>query len=477
MKPRIPLYAKVLLWLALNLALIVALFAFFPGRAGSGWDMLLTPAVRERLLVIGTEVGTSLSTTDPAQWRVALAPYESQYGVSIGVGTGPPHGGRPPPPRRPPPKRTDARPPPPPKGPPGPPPRGELAAMISVRHADFLDAYVVSIPSSLATAGDAPPRPIDLSVRAPDLPTFLRFLGVSEWIVFPALVIGLSIALWTPFVWSVTRALRRVTRSTERIAEGHFDTRVTIRRRDELGLLAGSVNRLAERLGDFVSRQKEFLADVAHEVTSPLARMRMGLGLLEPQLQGRTAQLLRGVQDDAQQMALLLDELLMFARADADLQQAGASALVAVDVRSVVDAVLAREDPQRRVQRTIAPDLAARAHPLLLERALANLVRNALRYAADAGPIELVARLNGERVSISVRDHGPGVSAEALRRLGEPFYRPEAARSRDSGGFGLGLAIVRRCVSACNGDVSFRNPDGGGFEATIELQAIDHHDN
>jgi two-component system sensor histidine kinase CpxA len=106
----------------------------------------------------------------------------------------------------------------------------------------------------------------------------------------------------------------------------------------------------------------------------------------------------------------------------------------------------------------------------MLERALSNLVRNARRYAAEGTePIELVASRDAAEVRLLVRDRGPGVPESALARLGEPFFRPELSRSRTMGGFGLGLAIVRRCVAACNGEVLFRNRTGGGFEAQINL--------
>ena len=106
----------------------------------------------------------------------------------------------------------------------------------------------------------------------------------------------------------------------------------------------------------------------------------------------------------------------------------------------------------------------------MLERALANLVRNALRYAGGSA-IELAAKREGERITIQVRDRGTGVPVAMLARLGEPFFRVEASRSRERGGFGLGLAIVRRCVDACEGQVAFRNRDAGGFEAEIHLRA------
>jgi two-component system sensor histidine kinase CpxA len=107
----------------------------------------------------------------------------------------------------------------------------------------------------------------------------------------------------------------------------------------------------------------------------------------------------------------------------------------------------------------------------MLSRAIGNLVRNAQRYAAGTGPVEIsAARANGH-VSITVSDRGPGVSAEALPRLLEPFYRPDVARSRESGGVGLGLAIVKSCTEACGGKVEVANRAGGGLSVTLKLMA------
>jgi two-component system sensor histidine kinase CpxA len=88
---------------------------------------------------------------------------------------------------------------------------------------------------------------------------------------------------------------------------------------------------------------------------------------------------------------------------------------------------------------------------------VANLVRNALRYAGHAGPVQVSAQAQDGHVMLSVSDSGPGVAEGELERLFEPFYRPDSARTREAGGTGLGLAIVRTCVDACGGSVSARN--------------------
>jgi two-component system sensor histidine kinase CpxA len=109
------------------------------------------------------------------------------------------------------------------------------------------------------------------------------------------------------------------------------------------------------------------------------------------------------------------------------------------------------------------------AHPDYLFRSLANVVRNAIRYAADCGPIEICAEQKHGVVSITVADNGPGIPEAELEEVFKPFYRPELARQRETGGVGLGLAIVRTCIEACGGTVGCRNRSPKGLIVEIKL--------
>jgi two-component system sensor histidine kinase CpxA len=106
-----------------------------------------------------------------------------------------------------------------------------------------------------------------------------------------------------------------------------------------------------------------------------------------------------------------------------------------------------------------------------LFRALSNLVRNAIRYAGQAGPILVSARSDGNETVITVADHGPGVPEESLEEVFAPFFRLERSRGRDFGGAGLGLAIVKSCVEACQGTVHAHNRQPSGLEVEIRLRA------
>jgi two-component system sensor histidine kinase CpxA len=293
------------------------------------------------------------------------------------------------------------------------------------------------------------------------------FVDVRPWLLAALAAVLLSALLWIPFVRGLTRSIGELTGATERIAEGQFDVQVSAKRRDELGRLGHAVNRLAGRLGGFVTGQKRFLGDVAHELCSPLARLQMALGILEAHADERQRNCLEDIRAEAQEMSQLVNELLSLSKAGlkpADIKR------IPVDLIEVVRRVAAREAGETtQVAIDIPAGLKALAEPELLARALSNVLRNAIRYAADAGPITLTAWAENELVRISVADCGPGVPQESLSKLFDPFYRVDGSRTRQTGGAGLGLTIVRSCMEACGGQATAHNRDGGGLKVTLSL--------
>ena len=470
MRLRLPIYLRALLLVGLNL---LALAVLLVGWAG--WSSLLPAAARERAAVIGDLLRSELSAAPRAQWPGTLASYGERYGVGFslegpgmrqdtgadrdGPGFGPPPG--PDPGFRAGPPRMEPRPGPEPGGPPpgmsGPGDRVQLEA------AGSLGPYRIRIPGTITEDGRR--RPLDVVVTAASLPALAGFLGAGQWLRIVLLALGVSALIWAPFFVGLARSILRLKQATQRIAQGRFDVRLPERRGDELGDLGASVNDMAARLQGLMSGQKQFLADVAHETISPLARIQVGLGLLESRVGADAAETLRDVQDDARQMSELLNELLLFSRAGVE---AARSPPERIELSVLLAEAMDREAlPQLAIG--IPDALAVRGQRAMLLRALCNLLRNASRYGG--GAIEVAAERQDVEVRLWVRDRGPGVPEAALPQLGQPFYRPDAARTREQGGHGLGLAIVRRCVEACEGNLLLRNREGGGFEAELRLPA------
>jgi two-component system sensor histidine kinase CpxA len=475
---RVPLYARFAAWSVLNLLLIAALAYAYAPRDQTGINLLLTDSVRERLVAIALRVADDLYNVDPEKWPAVIAEHQDITHVRFDVRSvprppGPPFERRPPqfegpdsrtqsdaPP-------SDFRPPPQDRGGPGGMGgRGPRDLAMNIHAVD--GGYDVTIPVIAAGHG-GPPRGYIVTAHADDGLALLRLLGLGREIAFITAALILSALLWWPFIWQITRRIGTLANATQRMSRGRLDTRVADEHRDELGELALSINSMAQRLEVVMAGQRQFVADVAHEVISPIARMQIGLGILEGRIAPADVTALNDVRDDLEQMAGMLNELLLFSRSGMEADRAPPEP---IELAPLVEEVIAAESGDARVNCDIAPGLSVITHPAMLSRAVANLIRNACRYAGSAAvPVDVSAVRSGERIKLLIRDRGPGVPESALSRLGEPFFRPEVARSRSTGGFGLGLAIVRRCVAACSGEVRFRNRDGGGFEVELDLPA------
>jgi two-component system sensor histidine kinase CpxA len=313
--------------------------------------------------------------------------------------------------------------------------------------------------------------PLLLVMRSTSLTAGGLFFDPKPWLYAGLGVLVVSALIWAPLALGLTRSLWRLRTATGRIAEGDFAVDVPdAARADELGELGRSVKQMAQRLEGHVTGQKRLMGDIAHELCSPIARMQASLGILEQigSEDEKQRKYLGKVSGELQHMSTLVNELLSFSKAGL-VRGVG---LLSVKLEPLVQRVLEREEANPGIFRIeISKAIEVRAEPDLLARAVGNLVRNALRYAAATGVIEILAMEQDERVFLVVRDHGPGVPEEALPRLFDPFYRPDAARTRESGGVGLGLAIVKSCVEACRGTVAVRNREDGGLEVSLLLHS------
>jgi len=299
------------------------------------------------------------------------------------------------------------------------------------------------------------------------------FFDPRPWVIGMVVAILITLVCWLPFIRRLTEAIRRITSGAERMAEGRFDVRIPSQRQDEVGHLSDALNRMAAQLNGFVNGQKRFLGDIAHELSAPLARTQVAVAILEERAPQSQQRYVETVREEIQHISTLVNELLHFSRAGLIAQQMPA---VPVRLREVVDEVVERETSGEdgldvRVDAgNLEVDVLVQRDGLA--RALSNVLRNAIRYAGQDGPIAISAVRNGSgEVAIRVSDSGPGLPEEALDHVFTPFYRVDSSRSRDSGGVGLGLAIVKAAVEGSGGSVSCHNRVPRGLEVLIRLQA------
>ncbi len=314
------------------------------------------------------------------------------------------------------------------------------------------------------------PVPSTLLIVSESLRAGGLLFDFALWAWVGATAVGFSVLFWLPLVRSMTRSLAQMTRATDQIADGNFDVRMGEARGDELGALARGINRMAARLAGFVTGQKRFLGDIAHELCSPIARMQLAVGILEQREGGIEKKRIEDLREEVQQMSNLVNELLAFSKASLG---AGQVRLQQVPIRSVVERAVRRETTGNAdIRIDIAESLEATADPELLLRAISNLLRNAIRYAGQT-PIFVSAKAAGDDVEITVADQGPGVPEKDISKLFEPFYRVDSSRNRETGGIGLGLSIVKTCITTCGGSVICRNRVPSGLEGIIRLRRKD----
>ncbi len=265
----------------------------------------------------------------------------------------------------------------------------------------------------------------------------------------------------------VSRPIRQLGDAAERVAETRdLDTRIQVRRRDEVGRLARSFNTMLEALDTSRRQQRQLVADASHELRTPLTSLRTNIELLdrlEELDDPDRSRLLADVTFEIEQLAALVDELVESA---SEIDPA-ASARTEIELDRLVRRAAHRME--RRTGRAIRVDAASvstEGSPDLIERAVTNILGNAAKFSPPGSPIELLLR-EGDEIEIAVRDHGPGVPEEELDAIFDRFHRAPAAR--DAPGSGLGLAIVRQIASVPGGRVAAAPAAGGGLVVTIYL--------
>jgi two-component system sensor histidine kinase CpxA len=460
-KPRFPLRWKFLTIAVVNLALLGVLFLLFiRHQLRQEFESFLMATAREKIIAVSRQLTLDLTTAGPEQYNALLERYSETYDVPFLL-----YG-------------ADGR---------------QLAGTPTVlppevaermrRYGPVVARAPLPVrqgpPPFLIVAGKPERYWVGVRMQVPPRATLLLvsstlwsnpfFFEVGPWLGILAIALFASFLCWLPLVRGITHTITQMMSATAAIAEGRFDVQVETKRRDELGILGGSVNRMAERLRSYVQGQKRFLGDAAHELRSPLGRMQVVLGILQERVSPEDQSYLRDLQEEVEFMSELTTELLTFARAE---MRPDAIELVPLNLRQIVQqAVEVEGGGSGDIQIEIDPDLRVRGDEKSLFRAISNLVRNAIRYAGGQGPITISAQRQEDRVVVTVADCGPGVPESALEKIFTPFFRLESARDRKTGGTGLGLAIARSCVEVCGGSITCSNRQPHGLIVTLTLQA------
>jgi two-component system OmpR family sensor kinase len=311
-----------------------------------------------------------------------------------------------------------------------------------------------------------------------DTEATLSHLALIELVVSGAILIALALAAW----WLVgvgLRPLRRMGEVAGQIAAGDLSRRVEPDNdRTEVGRLGRSLNAMLAQIEKAFAeraagerRLRRFLADASHELRTPLASIRGYSELYRIGAAREPAEVERAmdrIEAESERMGGLVDDLLTLARVD----EVREPAREPLDLRELLED--ARDDaraaaPERQIALSPTGPVAIEADGDALRRIFANLLRNAIVHTPEGTPVELTLETSEAWATVKVRDHGPGLPPGDPNAAFERFWRDSAARGRDDGGAGLGLAIVAALVNAHGGRVEAENPAGGGALFTVRL--------
>lgn len=281
---------------------------------------------------------------------------------------------------------------------------------------------------------------------------------------------------------SMTNPVTRLRQAAQSLAAGDLSARTGAPRGasggGEMGELMRDFDRMAERLEGLVDSQSRLLKDVSHELRSPLARLSVALGLARQRATPEIEDSLNRIELEADRLNQLIQRLLTISRLESGAAGIRKTSLSLRELAEQVahDAEYESLGRQCRVTAEGDDEFLVEADPDLLRSAIENVVRNATRYTAEGTTVEVRLERqkgpNGDEMVIRVSDSGPGVPAEVLAKIFEPFYRLDDARNRQTGGAGLGLSIADRAIRLHRGQLRASNRKEGGLEVEIRIPAV-----
>ncbi len=296
----------------------------------------------------------------------------------------------------------------------------------------------------------------------------LRLESPRRGIVVAALIISALVCYW--LTRQLVRPIRRIGAAAHALGGGDLRARAALDAGgSELIALGRQFDEMAARVEALLTGQRELLRNVSHELRSPLARLRLALELARSN-EARLDSALARIERETIALDGLIAQVLRLARVSDPEAPFPVSALdlAALLQPIIADARFEAGAAGRDLQfRNTANTVQVLAPAELLSAAIENVVRNALRYSDSSVEVTLVA--DDGRATVTVEDDGPGVPAESLDAIFEPFHRTAVARERDSGGEGIGLAITRAVVGRVGGRVYAENRSGGGLRVVLAV--------
>ena len=291
----------------------------------------------------------------------------------------------------------------------------------------------------------------------------LRFSAIAG-LLFAA-IISLILTM------NITGPIRKLGRGTRGLISGEFKTRVSIQNRDELGKLSRDFNILAKTLDKNSESQKQWLADISHELRTPIAILKSELEAIDDGIREFDKETLQSLTHEVKRINNLVNDLYELTLADLGAMK---YQMREMDISSCLKAVIETYRDRFKSSEIDLSESISEASIFLgdsyrLEQLFTNLIENTLRYTDSPGKLIIDLTEDNENIQITFSDSAPGVATDVIEKIFDRFFREELSRSREKGGAGLGLAICHEIVEAHSGEIKAEPSDLGGLSIQILL--------
>lgn len=347
---------------------------------------------------------------------------------------------------------------------------GTYDGMIEEPHRlSVIGLFENSLRNSVGLPFDAGGQRVAVFVR-PDLEQQL-----GEVRIIAALLLGLTFVCSIAFIFVLTRFIvkpvKQLTAATRKIAEGDYDIKLDVARRDELGNMARHFTQMAEALQKLDEMRQTFVANVSHEIQSPLTSIQgFAQAAREDEVTGEERRrYLAIIEEESRRLSLLGKQLLTLAALDKD-SGAVKKTTFRLD-EQIRQVVLVSEWQLREKEMAVElelPEADVTADKQLLHQVWLNLIANAIKFSERGGSVSIEMNV-GREMAVTVRDNGSGIPEAELPHIFDRFYKADKARNRTRSGSGLGLSIVHKIVQVHGGTVEVRSRLGEGTAFTVRL--------
>lgn len=305
-------------------------------------------------------------------------------------------------------------------------------------------------------------------------PQMTQFFGESplRFLRFGVLIVAALLLCWA-LARYISSPIGKIRQATRKLSGGDLQTRVADEignRRDELSELAVDFDEMAERIESLITSQKRLSRDVSHELRSPLARMNVALEIAKQKSNGEVAPMLDRIDTESRRLNEMISSLLTLSKLETGSQD---FEKYEVDLTELLEDTASDADFEAKangksVKIVEADKCRVTGSETLLQSAIENVLRNAVRYTNEGTTVEVSLKSIGNKAHITIRDYGDGVPEDEIGNLFRPFYRVGEARERKTGGIGLGLAIAEQAIRVHKGTIAARNL-GDGLLVEIKL--------